>query len=324
MGNVLPFCEGVSRVDQRLQCGGKTPNPCSRCLSKNLVCVYEPHTKTQKDDLIKEIEGLKSEKTDLQETAREKELQNRDLQQSSDWMTIILDTIGSNGHDREIIHRLRNGESHQTIADWLREQLPIASRLDIVPPADRSLISIVKDFETRYQGQSSPLQQSLPAIPTAWTKVSSSQSLLRHLFDLYFTWAHPVHMLFSEMDFKRDLISDDTVYCSSTLVNAICAMGCHFLENGEAEHNIQGSNADTLREGFMNQARSSLAPQSYKYMTSVQALAIMYLVEYSSGKARAAIGYLRSAIDFLEYASEDKQSLEAKELTGWGIIVLNT
>jgi hypothetical protein len=59
-------------------------------------------------------------------------------------------------------------------------------------------------------------------------------------------------------------------------------------------------------------------------MTSIQSFAIMYLVELSSGKARSAVGYLRSAVENLKASSGPQQSDEAKETTFWGIQTLNT
>ena len=131
-------------------------------------------------------------------------------------------------------------------------------------------------------------------------------------------------MLFSELDFKYSFRINDTSYCSRPLVNAVCAMACHLLENEGArmpDGNTQ--EAATLREGFMNEARRQLTPANYKDLTSVQAFAVMHLVDFSAGKARSAVGYLRSAVENVTTATGN-QSLEAREITAWGINTLNT
>ncbi len=133
-------------------------------------------------------------------------------------------------------------------------------------------------------------------------------------------------MLFSELDFKYSFRTNEGHYCSRALVNAICAMACHLLENeGAHSPKLQGSiqDAATLREGFMNEARRHLTWNIYQEMTSVQAFAVMYLVEFSSSQARKALGYLRAAVENVTSATKN-QSVEAQEITAWGINTLNT
>ena len=131
-------------------------------------------------------------------------------------------------------------------------------------------------------------------------------------------------MLFSELDFKHDFRGYMHTNCSASLVNAICAMGCNLLESEDFGGRRNRIDAATLRDGFMNEARANLTPSSYAYMTSIQALAVMFLVELSSGKARKAIGYLRSALDNLNNSNGPPLSEEANEITVWGLHTLNT
>ena len=131
-------------------------------------------------------------------------------------------------------------------------------------------------------------------------------------------------MLFSELDFKHDFKLNVRTHCSASLVNAICAMACNLLDSEEIGDRSNRVDAATLRDGFLNEARASLIPASYGYMTSVQALAIMFLVELSSGKARKAIGYLRSAVDNMKDRHGPLLSEEASEITVWGLHTLNT
>lgn len=301
-------------------------------MQRKLTCIYEPHTKTHKDDLIREIETLRGDNTSLlgqnkemAETAMDLENRNKGLQETSDWQKIILDTIGSNGHDREIIRRLRAGESHQSIADWLSQLDTLSRDLQQVPVSQRSLIDVVGSIERHYQEDGLGNINSVDASPSIpWTTVCSSAILIGHLLDLYFAWVHPFHMLFSELDFKRDFRMHAEVYCSTSLVNAICAMACHLLESEVVDDQISGVDASTLCQAFMDDARASLHPNNFHHMTSIQTFAVMYLVDLGSGKAQNASKYLRTAVDSLKLNHEHEQSAEAIELSTWGIHTLNT
>jgi hypothetical protein len=275
---------------------------------------------------------LEDEKQQLADAQAGLQSANKDLTESSGWSNTILQTISKNGHDKEVVTKLRSGESHQEVADWLTQQVHVKRHINIEPNNNsrRDLLNVVKDFENQYQdedGLSRGKRARSNDSDIAWTDVSSSQTLIGHLFDLYFTWVHPIHMLFSELDFKYSFRTNEGHYCSRALVNAICAMACHLLEN-EGAHSPklpQGDIGDaaTLREGFMNEARKHLTRNTYQEMTSVQAFAVMYLVEFSSSEARKALGYLRSAVENVISATKN-QSMEAQEITAWGINTLNT
>lgn len=302
-------------------------------MQRKLNCIYEPHTKTHKDDLLREIEILRGDNSSLldqnkemAETTMDLEQRNKGLQEASDWQKIILDTIGRNGHDREIIMRLRAGESHQSIADWLSQLDTLSRDLEQVPVSQRTLIDVVGSIKRRYHEDSLGDLNNADAPPSIpWTKVSSSEVLIGHLLELYFTWVHPFHMLFSELEFKQDFRMHGEDYCSTSLVNAICAMGCHLFENGLVDDDeFKDVDVSTLSEAFMDDARASLNPDNFHCMTSIQTFAILYLVDLGSGKAQNAIKYLRTAVDSLKLNHGHQQSAEAIELSAWGIHTLNT
>ena len=316
-----------------IQCDGVEPNPCSKCVQRRITCAWEPHTKESKDDLIQQIMDLQSRNKDITELSNKAEGERRDFQQTNEWQAIILQTMGQNGHDREIIKRLREGQSYQNIADWLVAQDPNYQNLGLEPSTHHTLTEAVRIFEAQCHSYDGLQRTGVPnTVGTPWTSVTADHRLIGHLFDLYFTWIHPVHMLFSELDFKRDFreskTSQATTYCSSSLVNAICAMACHQLDPEKIEERgfldvRRGMNAATLREGFMEEAKKGLIPGIYNDMPSSQALAVMYLVEWSSGRARSALGYLRSATEGLK-PPYGNQSEEAIQLTYWGIKTLVT
>ncbi|KAI4195291.1 MAG: hypothetical protein LQ350_007272 [Teloschistes chrysophthalmus] len=313
----------------RQKCDGQSPNPCTRCRMRNLGCRYEPHTKTHKEFLLREIASLRKDNMRLKsinervsEDASDLQQRYHDLHASQQWQQIILNEIGSNGHDREIIRKLRAGETSEKIARWLSEQDPISRNMHMIPPDSRSLLDIVDAFELHYRTKESQRGQVSDTVACEWTKVSPSQTLLNHLFNLYFTWVHPVHMLFSEAAFKESFDAYDDTYCSPALVNAICAMACHLMNAGDVGEEID--DLTTLANGFMNQARREVIPAKGMPLTSVQALAVMYLAELSHGKARSASGYLRTCTEYLKVIDMDEQSSDAREITLCGVQTLNT
>lgn len=266
---------------------------------------------------------MQNRNKEMEEEAAETDSLNQNLREEGACHRIILETMGRNGHDGEIIKRLRAGESHQAIADWLVQENPDLAELGLRPNDHSKLVDVVGIYEGQCQqdglNRFGPGHSDVP-----WTQVCSSQNLIGHLFDLYFTWVHPVHMLFSEVDFKSDFKENRENYCSVPLVNVICAMACGLLEREEASNRRKSVEATTLQNGFMNEARRNLLPESFRHMTSIQTFAIMYLVETSSGKARSAVGYLTAAMDSLQGSDGPQHSEEAKELTQWGLHTLNT
>lgn len=314
------------------QCDGVRPDTCSRCLGRNINCIYEPHTKTHKDDLLREIEslrednaGLQDKKEKLEETTDNLIQKNQGLKESSEWMTFILNVLANDGHDHEILRRLRGGESHHTIASWLGNQHEVTSMLDWIPASQRNLVDVIKRVESQYEGAGNLIRpRDNEETEWRWTRVTSSQKLVKHLIDLYLTWVHPVHMLFSEVKFLESFENKDMSYCSHALVSAICAMASHLLDDlGDvsAERDVDTT---ALQGLFMDEARAKLVPDEYSIITSVQAFGVMFLADLSSGKARKATGYLRAAMDSLNALDSDSASPEVLEILTWGLHSLNT
>ncbi|KAI9875682.1 MAG: hypothetical protein M1830_008121 [Pleopsidium flavum] len=268
--------------------------------------------------LQEENVGLVDTNTGLRET-------NQGLHEINEGADKILEVLSSNGHTEEITKMLRNGESYQSIAAWLGSEPPIAGNVNMTEVTQRNLVGVVKRVEKYYRGNERMRRKPSPEEHDfQWTRVTSDEKLIKHLFTLYFTWVHPVYMLFSEMDFLESFENRKRTYSSSVLVNAICAMGCHLLDiHGEY---AAGKDFDvgTLREGFMNEARSLTPLEDCAKMTAIQAFAVMFLVDLSSGNALRATGYLRLAADGLRSVSESEHSAEAVELSLWGIHTLNT
>lgn len=136
--------------------------------------MYEPHSKTQKGDLIRE----------LQETqAREKSLEARGINSA-----IILEIITHSGHIDEVIRRLRAGTSQQDVVNWLRTFEDVRSYIEANSNMTDPVSEIVARLERIYASSGSPESMSDANEGSQWTTVPASPVLLDHLFELYFSW----------------------------------------------------------------------------------------------------------------------------------------
>lgn len=62
--------------------------------------------------------------------------------------------------------------------------------------------------------------------PSHWTRICSIDSLMRKLLEGYFMYEYPWEFIFHKDYFLEDMISGDTRFCSSLLVNAVLAKAC--------------------------------------------------------------------------------------------------
>ena len=157
-----------------------------------------------------------------------------------------------------------------------------------------------------------------------WTNITSDNDLIDHLMALYFAWVHPAHMLFSENHFLASYKNRSDLYCTTCLVNVICAMGCHLFDvNPEDSGKWRNIDSLQLRERFMEEARNNLPHENQPKMTTIQTFAIMFLVDLGSGQASKASVYIRNAGEMLDTRLQHHHSTESMEVMRWGIYALN-
>jgi hypothetical protein len=121
-----------------------------------------------------------------------------------------------------------------------------------------------------------------------WTSVTTDPNILDHLFQLYFAWIHPVHTLFSEGHFVNSFRYNSKLFCSPVLVNAMCALACHLHANAETDE------IEQLGLSFSDAVRSEIEPDD-GCLTTIQALAILFLVDCGRGRGLRASSYLTLA-----------------------------
>jgi hypothetical protein len=136
---------------------------------------------------------------------------------------------------------------------------------------------------------------------------------------LYFAWVHPVHMFFSERHFVDSFKNNNHIYCSSALVNAICAMGCRYcVAQGGDDVAVK-----RLGERFTQQVWVELRLEKKMTPLSSVTYAIMFLVQLSEGQARTAFSHLRLAVESLREVDHNVWSEEAFQITFFGIHATN-
>lgn len=241
----------------RAKCDGK--KPCKRCATRveTSDCIYEIHIKHAKEELVKQIKELRA-KDHLTEQ--------------------ILQALSTDEKVPEILDRLKNGEAYESIVEWLGR-------------------STIEDYETLSPRESQhstfePEDHEMSGLPATarWTSVVSDNAVLDHLFQLYFAWVHPVHTLFSEGHFVDSYKRQSKTYCSSVLVNAICAMACHLhtatdTDEVDFEH-LAGEFGDAVRAGINPADRN---------ITTIQAFAVLFLVDCARGHGLRGSSYLQIA-----------------------------
>jgi len=192
----------------------------------------------------------------------------------------IFQALSTDEKVPEILDRLRNGEAYGSIVEWLGRS----------PLEDLETMSPRTSHHSAFD---SP-DHEMGGLSSNWTTVASDSAVLDHLFQLYFAWIHPVHTLFSEGRFVDSYKRQSNSYCSSALVNAICAMACHL-------HSVADSDEVDfvqLGEEFSDAVRKDIKPED-KSITTVQAFAVMFLVDSARGKSLRASSYLRVATNGL-------------------------
>ena len=208
----------------------------------------------------------------------------------------ILRALSADQHASEILRRLKNGDTYESIVEWLGPSeggdvtSPTSSQHSALEHSDQEMDSTTSTFH--------------------WTTVTSDSRALDHLFQLYFAWVHPVHTLFSEGHFVDSFRTNSRLYCSTVLVNAMCALACHLHTNAEPDESEQ------LGKRFSDAVRADMDPHNGA-VTTIQAFAVMFLVECARGSGLRASSYLKVAISLLS-------TVEVLEGDGFKEVLRNT
>jgi hypothetical protein len=180
---------------------------------------------------------------------------------------------------------------------------------------------------------------------TSWTRVTNDPEVIIHLINMYFTWHYPYFTILSKSLFYREFLHGKPpvtpkriVYCSSLLVNAILALGCHFTNSPAGR--VDPNNPATKGDAFFQEAKR-LIVENDEYekprLTTVQALALMSARE--AGCGREAKGWVYSGMSFrmaLDMGlnldsggmtnnkdAMDENEIDARRVTFWGCFLFD-
>lgn len=195
----------------------------------------------------------------------------------------ILHALSTDEKVPEILDRLKNGETYESIVEWLGRS----------PMEDFETLSPKESQHSTFEASDQEMG-GVSSTSFRWTTVTSNKAILDHLFQLYFAWVHPVHTLFSEGHFVDSYKWNADNYCSPALVNAICAMACHLHCTSEGD----GIDFEQLEGEFSDAARADIDCED-KRITTIQAFAVMFLVDCARANLLRAAAYLRVATNKL-------------------------
>ena len=254
--------------------------------------------------MVRQIRNLQQRNDFLEE-------ENDQLGEKNVWIEKIMRELRTDGQGSEIISRLKRGDSHQSIAEWLgRPLVPSAS-----PQTEREVSLAIEQYHQRFVNTRDPRY---------WTNATNDPQLIEHLITLYFTWIHPVHMLFDERPFMTSFRECSDSYCAPALVNVILAVSCHLLHKIEADDPEIRVAVDHLRNRFMEETRSLMKSIDHAKMTTVQTHAVMFLAEFGSGHGLMATSHLRLAVELLIERMYSDQAETSERIATWGIATLHT
>ena len=180
---------------------------------------------------------------------------------------------------------------------------------------------------------------------TSWSEVTKDPQLVIHLINMYFNWHYAYFTTLSKSLFYRDFLQgkprsqpNRTVYCSSLLVNAMLALGCHFTSLPSA-FAVPGDSRTKGDHFFAEAKRLIVENDEYEKprLTTVQALALMSVRE--AGCGREAKGWVYSGMSFrmaqdmglnlddggiaTDKDTMNEQEIDARRITFWGCFLFD-
>ncbi|KAF8855494.1 hypothetical protein BDZ45DRAFT_804928 [Acephala macrosclerotiorum] len=298
---------------------------------------------------------------DLDADHRRKGALKRDISHLAEKINTIgsvLDAIrtGSEADADDIVQLIRTNptESHEKLAEMVRKMVEnrTSDRPSVEPPSSlegqllmdfHGKASMDKTGLSTHYGHTSHLALQGPEEERAmsaeqvgaWTNVTSDTELINHLFEAYFSWSHPIYLLFSEELFYHGMRDNKPKYCTPLLVNAILAIGCHWSDRIEAR--ADPKDPSTSGDHFFAEAKRLLAENdNTTSLTIVQALGLMSLRQamnnHDSSGRRYVAQMMSMAVELGLHLSSSTPpggnftpaEIEARKVTFWGCFVLET
>ncbi|KAL6703232.1 hypothetical protein ACN47E_010094 [Coniothyrium glycines] len=340
---------------RKSKCDGGTPF-CATCTAVyKTECHYDPESESRR------IKSSASSSTTLA-TKRDASVVSISSLDHATNAEFIIDNLRNlpEEHVSELIQHIRR-DLHvdtTTLAETWRKNfaLPPSTPVEIRSlESDLSVLLgkpiLMSASETRLFGQSASLDlvsddenfgcprqganNVLPGLQgTTWSSVTNDVHFVERLLHLYFTWSHPFYVLFSRECFYKDFRCGREKYCSSLLVNAICAYACHLTD--EPAGRTDPSNFRTAGDHFFAEARRLLFEDETPCLTTIQALCVMALREPSTGRDSTGFSYIGRCIRMCvelglhldnnvdPCPSLTPSEVEVRKVTFWGCFTVDT
>ncbi|KAH9897307.1 fungal-specific transcription factor domain-containing protein [Xylariomycetidae sp. FL2044] len=347
---------------RKSKCDGALPS-CAACASVyGTECIYDPNSDHRRKGVYREkIDSMKARNSTLQILVEA--ILNADEDDVPDIVRRIR-TCDSLDNVAESILKQDFSSSIQEDDDQLDQvyttDMPVEGERDLARKMGELRL---ENGSTRFIGGTSHLihwdtrgapnteqetdEAALSDVEpvTSWSDVVKDPELVIHLLNMYFNWHYPYFTTLSRSLFYRDFLKGKrniaphkTAYCSSLLVNAMLALGCHFT-------NVAGAYAtpgDSWTKGdhfFAEAKRLIIDHDEYEKprLATVQALALMSVRE--AGCGREAKGWVYSGMSFrmagdiglnldiggikTGHENLDEQEVDARRVTFWGCFLFD-
>lgn len=345
---------------RKSKCDGNTPS-CAACSSVyGTECVYDPNSDHRRKGVYKEkIDSLKTRNSTLQTliqailNASESDVPNLVRQiRTCESLDDVADNIlrqetgmdeDDDDFDYNPSYTTTTLPTFETELSGKMGELRLENGSVRFLGGTSNLIYLEPTEDDEFHGADLLTQQDEPL--TSWTTVTSDTEVIVHLINMYFTWHYPYFTTLSKSLFYRDFLLGKpqgnpkrTVYCSSLLVNAMLALGCHFTNSpkGCADPNDPATKGDAF---FAEAKRLIVENDEYEKprLTTIQALCLMSVRE--AGCGREAKGWVYSGMSFRmaqdmglnldsggmtnnKEVMDDKE-IDARRVTFWGCFLFD-
>lgn len=337
---------------RKSKCDGAVPS-CAACASVyGTECIYDPNSDHRRKGVYREkTDGMKADDATL------KILVEAILNASEDDVDDVVHRIRNcDSLDNLAQQILRDGPDfggssaeHSSDENWssqINGERDLAGKMGELRVENGTVRFIGGTSHLIYLGGSSASYEAeqnagnnLSAMNpvTSWTEITADIGLITHLLNMYFTYHYPYFTTLSRRMFWRDfskgkgIVGQNSSHCSSLLVNAMLALGCHFTDVAGAYSN-PGDNRSKGDHFFAEAKRLIMEGDEFERprLVTVQALALMSVRE--AGCAREATGWVYSGMSFrmaqdiglnLEINPNDKkvmtdEEIDARRITFWG------
>ncbi|KAM0249842.1 hypothetical protein ACHAQJ_008880 [Trichoderma viride] len=345
---------------RKSKCDGAVPS-CAACASVyNTECIYNPNSDHRRKGVYREkVDSMKAQSSTLQIIVE------AILNATDDEVPEVVNKIRTCDNLDTVAQELLNMSSEVKEEDF-DDQIDEGAMSFLPVQGERELAEKMGELRlengsVRYIGGTShliylgdphhdALHYDSPSDPgafnenpiTSWTRVTTDPRLIIHLMNMYLNYHYPYFTTLSRKLFWRDFmrgktgLQQGTVYCSSLLVNAMLALGCHFTDIPGA-FGIPGDSRTKGDHFFAEAKRLIVENDEYEKprLVTVQALALMSVRE--AGCAREAKGWVYSGMSFrmaldiglnLEVEGLDKEhmteeEIDARRITFWGCFLFD-